>query len=247
MWRSWERAEAPELMDMPETDNRKLLNTLRQFRLTNLLFSRSRALLTRTLLADMRQAPGRAYTLLDLGAGSCDLPLWFLQTCRQHGLKIRITGLELDARTAAFAREQCRAFPEIEIIEGSALDLAALPAYDYVFSNHFLHHLAAAQIPAFLDLVAQKTKRRFLLNDLRRSGWAYWGFTLFAGVWAHDSFTFYDGRLSIQKSFTLPEMRALVTRSTASERMTLQTVFPARLILTGTGTEMISPPAQVNS
>jgi 2-polyprenyl-3-methyl-5-hydroxy-6-metoxy-1,4-benzoquinol methylase len=229
-----ERSKASELMDSPSGEERRLRNTLRQLSLINLLFTRSRALLKRSLLADMRRAPQRAYTLLDLGAGGCDLPVWLARVCRRRGLRLRITALELDSRAVAYAREKCRNFPEIEITQGSALALDGFPACDYIFSNHLLHHLTDAQIPPLLDLVARKARRGFLLNDLRRSAWAYWGFTLTTGWWAHDSFAFYDGRLSILKGFTPGEMNALLARCAAREQIRLSTVFPARMVLTRT-------------
>ena len=234
-----ERAQEQELMDLPDSSGKKLFNTLRQFSFSNFWLSRARRLLTRIVLADMRREPARPYTLLDLGAGSCDLPRWLLRICEKQGLKIRITCLELDPRTAAYAREKCRPFPAIEVLEGSALSLASFPAYDYIFANHFLHHLPSEQIPSLLDQVARKTRRRFLLNDIRRSRWAYLGFTFFAGLWARNSFTFYDGRLSIRKGFTPGEMQALLARSLAGGRTKLLLLPPARVALDGAGTELM--------
>jgi hypothetical protein len=235
-----DRSSAPELMDLPDSSELKLFNTLRQFTFSNFLLSRSRTLMKKYFLADMLRAPERTYTLLDLGAGACDLPLWFCRACSRRHLKIQITCLELDPRTAAFAREKCRRQPLIQVVEGSALDLNSLPAHDYVFSNHFLHHLSAAQIPLLLEQMAHKTKRRFVLNDIRRSRWAYAGFTLLAGLGAYNSFTFYDGRLSIRKAFTPAEMQTLIAHCQARARISLTRYFPVRLVLSGPGTEVLA-------
>jgi hypothetical protein len=237
-----ERAQTPELMDLPEAEEQKLFNTLRQFTLSNFLFSRARGLMRKYFLADMRRDPQRIYTLLDLGSGACDLSLWFLRECTRQNLKIRITCLEIHSTTVAYARKKCQAFPEIEIREGSALDLSSLPPHDYIFANHFLHHLAPEQIPALLDQLAPKTKRCFLLNDIRRSYWAYWGFTLLASIWAHNSFTLKDGRLSIQKGFTLAEIWSLLARCAAREQIKVLTLFPARIVLLGQSEDFLSKP-----
>jgi len=63
-----QRATGDEQMDSPESDPDQLFRTLDQFHQINLLFSRVRGLLKRTILRDM--TPGTSYHLLDLGAGS---------------------------------------------------------------------------------------------------------------------------------------------------------------------------------
>ena len=81
-----ERYGGPELMDLPDVSEKKLINTLRQFSLLNILFTRSRRLIEKYILADMRQSPGKTYDFLDLGAGGCDISIWFLKRCRQIGI-----------------------------------------------------------------------------------------------------------------------------------------------------------------
>src|SRR5450759_5516343 len=86
-----ERYDGPELMDLPDASEKKLINTLNQFYLLNILFTRSRRLIEKYILADMLQSPGKTYEFLDLGAGGCDIAIWLLKRCRHLGLDVRIT------------------------------------------------------------------------------------------------------------------------------------------------------------
>ncbi len=225
----------PEAMDSPLAEERRLLKTVRQFALLNRLFSRSRELLRRHVMADMLRSPGRVFEVLDLGSGGCDLALWFCRHCRRLGLQVRMTCLDHDPRLVAFARERCRAFPEIKVRQASAYELGSWPASDYIFSNHLLHHLERERIPGLLDLVAERTRRLFILNDLRRSRRAYVGYTFFSALFLHGSYAFHDGRLSIRRGFLRPELQALVGRCRFAGRMRVLALAPARLLILGTG------------
>jgi 2-polyprenyl-3-methyl-5-hydroxy-6-metoxy-1,4-benzoquinol methylase len=228
-----ERYAGPELMDLPDASEKKLINTLRQFYLLNILFTRSHRLIEKYILADMLRSPGKTYELLDLGAGGCDIAIWLLKRCQRLGLNVRITCLDYDPRIVKYARENCRAYPEIEVIEATVQDLEKLPPYDYVFANHLLHHLPSEEWRTLIAAVARQTRKIFLLNDIRRSYWAYAGYALFAGLFMHQSFAFVDGLLSIRKGISVDEMREAVTASGHKKNITIGTILPARVFVLG--------------
>lgn len=228
-----ERYAGPELMDSPDASEKKLINTLRQFYLLNILFTRSRRLIEKYILADMLRSPGATYELLDLGAGGCDIAIWFLKRCRLLGLNVRITCLDYDPRIVKYARGKCRDYPEIKVIEAAVQDLAKLPPYDYIFANHLLHHLPPKQWRTLIDAIARQTRKVFLLNDVRRSRCAYAGYALFAGLFMHNSFAFIDGLLSIRKGVSAHEMREALSASCFKKNITIGTALPARIFVLG--------------
>ena len=73
-----------------------------------------------------------------------------------------------------------------------------------------------------MDLIRQIDRawpRQYLLSDLLRSPWAYYGFWLAATPCFRNSFVIHDCRASIRRGFTLPEVHALVrNRAPASRR-----------------------------
>jgi len=220
-----------EKMDRADADLGQLLRTIRQFQRINVLFSASRSLLREHFFPVMERAPRRMYTLLDVGAGGCDIAVWIAREARKRDLTLEITALVNDARILPVAYRAVRDYPEIRIIEGNALDASRLGTFDFVFSNHFLHHLAWDEIGIFLQQVIDRTRIAFLMNDLKRSHWAYLGCTIFIGLLTRRSFAFYDGRLSIRRGFLPEELRDFVTRNFPGAGIQVAEASPARVLL----------------
>jgi 2-polyprenyl-3-methyl-5-hydroxy-6-metoxy-1,4-benzoquinol methylase len=200
------RATEDELMDHPDCDGAQLFRTLDQFHGINRLFSRVRGLLARTVLADIR--PGSPRHLIDLGAGACDIPVWLLSVAEKRGLDLRITAIDTDPRVVGYARERYGHVPGLNILEHTALDLDSLAPFDYLFANHFLHHLPDEVIPTLLSDAHRLSRRGFVISDLRRSPWSYLGFSLIAHIY-RDSFARTDGLISIRKGFRPSDFSAV--------------------------------------
>jgi 2-polyprenyl-3-methyl-5-hydroxy-6-metoxy-1,4-benzoquinol methylase len=221
-----------ELMDLPDADQELLLRTIRQFKRINLLVSASRRLMRDHFFRQMEQEPERTYSLLDLGAGGCDIAVWAAGEAARRGLKLKITALDNDSRILPVARQAVRNQPEIRLLEGSALELQRLGDFDFVFSNHFLHHLGWDEIRLLLEQVVARTRLAFVMNDLKRSRWAYLGGTLLIGLLAPRSFAFQDGRLSIRRGFLAEELREFLDENLPAIPIRVREAFPARVVLT---------------
>jgi 2-polyprenyl-3-methyl-5-hydroxy-6-metoxy-1,4-benzoquinol methylase len=171
---------------------------------------------------------------VDLGAGGLDIPLWLARTARASGLRLRITAVESDARVIEHVRP--RAGAAIRLVQGDALAaLDGIRDADYIFCNHFLHHLPAEAMPGFLRALAGAARRRFIVSDLLRSGWCYAGYAVFAGLSLHRSFAFADGLLSIRRGFRPGELNGLVRTAGLSGRVEVHQLAGGRLVLTGRG------------
>lgn len=83
------RHSGPEIMDDESSDHQKLLNTLKQFTLINILLSASRSLIKKHLIPSMKPNTQRPYSFLDIGAGGCDISLWLLKYCKKKRLIFR--------------------------------------------------------------------------------------------------------------------------------------------------------------
>ena len=234
------RLHTHELMDESDADEERLRRTIGQFGVLNALFSRSRFLMRRYFFSVMEAEPGRAWTLLDIGAGGCDLDRWFVTRARRKGIRVSVTAVDHDARIVPWAREACAAFPEITVLEGDALEIDRLGRFDFVFSNHTLHHLGDPDIERVLELVSRSAARAVVLNDLARSIWAYIGYSIFTGLFVHRSFAFYDGRLSIRRGFAREELEAMASR-VDSGAYSVVGVRPARLAIVKTAKSLDAP------
>jgi len=224
------RARGLELMDLPDSDPRRLRRTLRQLSWVNRFLAGSRGLVRRTILEDIRLRPGRSpYTLLDVGSGGCDLALWLARTRGDF----RITCLDHDPRAVDYARRLCAGQDAIEVRLGSAAELSRMESFDFVFANHFLHHLRDDQVGPTVAAMLARARRLLVVSDLLRSRCSYVLFSLLASAFLRCSFAVYDGRLSIRRGFRLPELQALLAGVDHAGGLTVRRERPGRVVVIG--------------
>lgn len=226
-----DRIYDPELMDMKNINEYQLLKTIKQFEIINFLFSQSRFLLNKYFINDMLLDKSKTYSVLDIGAGGCDIDIWLSKYSKKKEINLKITCLDYDKRIINYAKSKTREHSNIEVIHGSAFDLGKMQNFDYIFSNHFLHHLENNDIIKIIDLIFNKTNKIFLLNDLYRSKPGYFGFTLFTGLFMKNSFTFSDGRLFIRKGFLLKDFENINDLLKISEKIKVKKIMPSRIYL----------------
>jgi 2-polyprenyl-3-methyl-5-hydroxy-6-metoxy-1,4-benzoquinol methylase len=123
-------------------------------------------------------------------------------------LTLHITGIDPDSRAAAFALRRA-AVPGISFRQAHSTDLVQEGRqYDFVISNHVLHHLGSGQLQELLAHSELLARKAALHNDLRRSPAAYALFSAAALPFRH-SFIRADGLTSIRRSYTHRELKAL--------------------------------------
>ena len=237
------RSSMEELMDNPECSEKLLLRTVRQFASINRMVARYRLIFRRWILPDMLREPQRSYHLLDMGAGGCDIDAWMLHAARKHGLNLRITACDIDDRILRYARS---AYGHVDGLSIRKLDLlAARPgkAVDFVFANHFLHHLSSESILRLLDLWQAYVRLRMVFSDLERDRGSYLGYSALA-LFYRNSFARYDGLLSIRRGFNPLELEALARQALPGIAHQVHRLRPGRLVLCVEGTDAGIPEFQ---
>ncbi|UEL26891.1 methyltransferase domain-containing protein [Pseudarthrobacter sp. L1SW] len=198
---------AIETMDLPDCDPQALDNTYRQFAVVNRVLSGWRRLYVRELRPFLAGSSGPG-TLLDIGSGGGDLPALLAHWATRDHLVLHITGIDPDPRAAAFAGRRA-AVPGLSFRQAHSADLVSEGRqYDFVISNHVLHHLDAGQLQELLAHSRVLARKAVLHNDLRRSPVAYALFSAAALPFRH-SFIRADGLTSIRRSYTRPELAAI--------------------------------------
>jgi 2-polyprenyl-3-methyl-5-hydroxy-6-metoxy-1,4-benzoquinol methylase len=220
-------------MDDPDCDEALLFRTLDQFASINRWFSQVRPLLRKTVLRDMRRQPERVWHLVDLGAGACDIPVWLLSESGRLGLKLCVTAIDADPRAVEYAQVKHAKVPGLRIQQGDARDLATFAPFDFLFGNHFLHHLDDVTLATVLSEGVRLTGKRLVFSDLRRSPLSHAAFSFVARLY-QNSFAREDGLLSIRKGFRVGELRALLAAAGAPATAHVYRALPGRVIIDGT-------------
>jgi 2-polyprenyl-3-methyl-5-hydroxy-6-metoxy-1,4-benzoquinol methylase len=219
-----------EVMDDPDCDPALLERSYHQFRAVNGLLSRSRFMYKR-FIRPLMSNRGRGYSLLDIGFGGGDIARGLARWAQRDGLDLWVTGIDIDPRAYAYVQR----FPQSPKLSFRLADVATLVArgerFDFVLSNHVLHHLDAPGLQAMLGAAQALGARVVVFNDIRRSALAYLGFWLLTAVAFRRSYIRQDGLVSIRRSYTLAELRALVPVGWEVLR-----AMPFRLLLIHRGT-----------
>ncbi|MET4636869.1 methyltransferase domain-containing protein [Mycetocola sp. 2940] len=169
---------------------------------------------------------GPVHTVLDIGSGGGDVARALLRWARRDGVRLEVTAIDPDPRAfdyvetlppaAGFAHRVC-----------SSTELADEGAqFDFVLSNHVLHHLSAAELGAVLADSERLARVAVVHSDIRRSVAAYLLFSAFAAARFRGSFIREDGLMSIRRSYMLGELIAL-----APPGWTVSAQVPFRLLL----------------
>jgi ubiquinone/menaquinone biosynthesis C-methylase UbiE len=153
---------------------------------------------------------GRTLAILDVGTGGGDVPRALVRWARRASRPIRVIGLDRGAATLSVAHGLARHYPEIQLVQGDAVNLP-LPtgAVDIAISSLMLHHLAEPAAARHLAEMNRVARRGFVMNDLARSRIGYglvWLVTRLCGV---NYMSRHDGPVSVTRAYVPHELRTL--------------------------------------
>ena len=196
-----------ELMDEPLCDRDALFRTYAAFPAVNRVVAGWRW----TYLNRLRpRFTGPVHTVVDIGAGGGDVARALIRWARSDGVRLDVTAIDPDARAAAYVDT----LPKVDGFvyrRCSSTELADEGSrFDFVVSNHVLHHLTAAELGTVLADSERLARIAVVHSDIRRSAIAYLLFSAFTAVGFGGSFIREDGLLSIRRSYRPAELAAIV-------------------------------------
>ena len=224
------RAHGLEHLDRPRIDDADLARSLEDLAAINRWLGGYRALEQHLDgLSDLteRLSP----RVLDVGTGDA-ATLLRLRRWAPDGW--RFVGIDLHPQMCALARERTRGTDGVEVLRADGLRLPfPEDAFDAVVCTLTLHHFDAEGAVALVREMARVARWRVVVNDLERCLPHYLGALLLARtVWRRSPITRHDGPLSVRRSFTPEELRAVGRGADLREaRVTRHPVF--RLVLEG--------------
>ncbi len=201
-----------EQMDRPDCDLGRLERTYAQFGVVNGLLSGWRRVYRRELRPLLKR--GEPRTLLDIGSGGGDVPRALAGWAAADGLSLEVTASDADPRALAYASRQPPLLG-LSFRQGLSHELLVEGLrYDFVTSNHLLHHLTPPELAGLLADSERLTRLKVVHNDIERHPLAYLGFwagtaLVYPGPFARGSFIRGDGLLSVRRSYVAAELRAI--------------------------------------
>ncbi len=213
-----------ERMDDPNCDIDELTNTYRQFDTINRLVSQWGRIYKRIIRPQLKRNVNNS--LLDIGFGGGDIPIKLAKWASMDGFNLQITAIDSDPRAFNYIRQIERpantTFLQCTLSE---LDPAS-QQFDFVISNHLLHHLGYEALNNMLSQARKLSRKQVIFNDIKRDDWAYLFFSLLSRPVFRSSFITEDGLTSIKRSYTRNELSEAVP-----EEWQVRSLFPFRLLL----------------
>lgn len=207
------KRSAREFLDTPGQDSAELGGLLKDIRRANRRFG-GYPLVLNYLRRVVPRLSQRVITLLDVATASADVPRVIAAWARTHRVPLRIIALDRSEEILSVARRSIDTYPEITLLRGNAL---ALPfpdrAIDVVICGLALHHFAFDEAVLVLREIDRVARGGFLINDVVRSWGAYLGAWVDTRVFTRNRLARHDGPLSVLRSFTVDEVRAMVAQA----------------------------------
>lgn len=153
---------------------------------------------------------GTPLRILDIGSGSCDIPLAVGRWARQRDIRLHFTCLEKADQAVNIARRQLALAPaaDIDLRHEDAFVHQPKRPYDCAVASMCLHHFADAEILELLERLRGYVVGTVLINDLRRSRWASLAARLLLA--GHPAGVRHDALLSIRRGFRVGELSKLL-------------------------------------
>ncbi len=206
------RATAMELLDLPDCDPALAAASYRFMETVNYRFGGIR--LVRRFLA--AETAGRhadvPLRILDIGSGSCDIPLAVIRWGRACGIPLHFTCLEMAGHAIEIARGRlARAGnPPVKLLQEDAFTHQPVEPYDFAVTSMCFHHFSNAQILMLLHRIRGFVRNSLLINDLRRSQLASLAARLLLVATGAPAGVRHDALLSIRRGFKIDELRTLL-------------------------------------
>lgn len=206
------RATQMEFLDRPDCDPALAAASYQFMETVNCNFGGIR-LVRRFLAAETAgRYTGDPFRILDIGSGSCDIPLAMIRWARACGIPLHFTCLEMADHAIDIARGQlARAGnPPVKLLQEDVFTHQPIEPYDYAVTSMCFHHFSNAQILMLLHRLRGFVRSSLLINDLRRSQLASLAARLLLVATAAPAGVRHDALLSIRRGFKIDELRTLL-------------------------------------
>lgn len=180
----------------------------------------------------VRRAGGGELSIVDIGSGHGDMLRLIHRWAAGRGVKVTLTGVDLNPWSARAAAEATPPGMSIAYITADLFDYQPARTPDIILSSLFAHHLPDAALVRFLQWMEGTARLGWFINDLRRSPIAHALFGAGTAIGPWHRFIRHDGLISITRSFVEDDWeRLLAAAGIDRARVEVARCFPYRLCL----------------
>ena len=225
------RDRQPEVMDQPGLDPKEHAKALMGLRRINAI-SRCSAGLFRPIEALAITQPAKPLRVLELACGGGDTAIDLALMAKRKGLALDIHACDLNPEAVAIA--QTNAVRRQAALTVFTADALAKPtdhnSFDVVYCTLFAHHLDELDVVRLLEVMALRSRKLVLVDDLIRSrlgfALAWIGTRLLSRSWVVHT----DGLLSVRAALQPDEMKGIAMQAGLNDAQ-IKRSWPERYLL----------------
>ncbi len=220
------RMDAPELLDMGEGTLKDVRENFADLWRINRYLGGLRAV-TQHLYPRLQQHQ-EPVMLVDIGSGSADSAAAIKRWTVQHGIDLKLLGLDLSARHLSIAQVQRSS---LQFVQADALHPPfSNQKVDYFISCLFLHHFSPEQVVKLLARTFELSRHGIIMSDIVRGYLPQIAFKLGQPIFARNFLTRHDGIVSIRRAYTPTELQQLA-KAAGLSNVRVYEHFPWRMTL----------------
>ncbi len=206
-----QRSREIEIMDDLQCNGEVVDQTLRELEFINRWLGGNSV-----TLEGVRQLAGgqKTITLADLGCGGGDMLKILARWGRKNKLNLSLTGIDANPYIIQFARNNCKAYPEINLENQDIFsrDFQVLK-FDIITGTLFYHHFPQADLIDLFYKLKHQARLGLVINDLHRHWLAFYSIRLLTRLFSRSSMVRFDAPLSVLRGFSRAELNDLLFKA----------------------------------
>jgi 2-polyprenyl-3-methyl-5-hydroxy-6-metoxy-1,4-benzoquinol methylase len=204
------RSFTPELMDTEPVPFESFRDCLRDLERLTRWSGGYRPTLHWIARAARRLPPGSTLSVLDVGCGYGDMLRSIARWGVQAGVRLELTGVDLNPWSTRAAREATPPDHAIRYETSDIFSFAPDRRFHCIISALFTHHLDDAQLVAFLQWMERHAALGWFVSDLHRHAVPYWFLGALPSVVSLHRFVAHDGPVSVSRCLRAAEWREAI-------------------------------------
>jgi 2-polyprenyl-3-methyl-5-hydroxy-6-metoxy-1,4-benzoquinol methylase len=205
-----------ELLDQPGIPKNELFQNLKELDIVNRLLGGHSITLkgVKNLINDKN----KIYSIVDYGCGSGDSLRVLSDWGRKSGIRLQLTGIDINSDTIEYAITESKEFPDIEFIcSDFKSEIIRNKKFDIAINCLFCHHLNDEELIDFIQIMNHSTNTGFVINDLQRNWIAYYSIKYITLLFSKSKLVKNDAPLSVWRAFKKSELERLLQQAAITE------------------------------
>ena len=193
-----------EMMDNFSIDDERIDKALAELKIINRYLGGDSASLKGFKIILKNNSVNHNLKVLDAGSGSSDI----LLAIKNSYQELSVFSLDLNLRACKYA---LHSLLNPKIICGNVHSLPFKNSmFDVVHASLFFHHFNEDEIKEILPALLSATKYGLIINDLRRSIFAFIGIKILTLLFSNSEMVKNDGPLSVRRGFIKKELVSIL-------------------------------------